>query len=102
MLFAQKARWIEQYARNPQIFLRGIETDSLNNYYVLIEYTDTLTIDNFGSPITFYRNSYGKNICLLKYNCNNILQWTAKFKGANNDGCSMKIASNGNIYCRKI
>ncbi len=81
---------------------RVTATDAQNNFYTLLYYVGTLTIDSAGTPKTL-ANFGNKDIAIVKYNCSRVFQWAIRIGGVNNEGGNynfggIKVDTSGNVY----
>ncbi len=99
---AQFFNWGISAGNTAPDFTRSVTTDAQNNVYKLIMYSGTLTIDSAGTPVTI-GNYGGRDIAVIKYNCNKVFQWAIRIGGTSNEGGSYSasgivVDSLSNIY----
>jgi gliding motility-associated-like protein len=101
-LSAQTYSWAVKAAGTGAENTRGIATDAQQNVYHYFYYTGSVVIDSAGTPITITSNG-GKDLAIVKYNCNKQFQWVVKIGGPYQDGgdfnnAGIAIDSLGNIF----
>ena len=100
-LSAQTYSWAVKAAGTGAEHTRGIATDAQQNVYHYFYYNGSVTIDSAGTPITITGNG-GKDLAIVKYNCNKQFQWVVKIGGPYQDGgdfnnLGIAVDSLGNI-----
>lgn len=99
---AQTYSWAVKAAGTGIDQTRGIATDAQQNVYNFFYYTGSITLDSAGTPITVTSNG-GKDLAIVKYNCDKQFQWVVKIGGPYQDGgdfnnLGIAVDSLGNIY----
>lgn len=99
---AQKIEWGKNIGGNQNDVIWNVESDQYGNYFILGEFSGTLTLDSLGSARNL-NSAGGRDIFLAKFDCNNTLQWRVRIGGISDDGgefpfMGLKIAPSGNIY----
>jgi gliding motility-associated-like protein len=81
---------------------RATAIDAQNNVYGLLFFTASTTIDSLGTPKVFNTNG-GRDVLIVKYNCNKVFQWAVQVGGTFDDGgaggfSDLIADTSGNIY----
>ncbi len=98
----QQFNWLKKAGSTDIDYIRRVAADKYNNHYALGVFSNTLLLDSLGTPRNLI-SSGARDIFLVKYNCNNVLQWRVRIGSSGDDGGAfaffgLEVAKSGNIY----